>query len=43
MADSLNLLTDVQLAGVDVGQVPGEAEDFSFTQTQHQNQDERGV
>ena len=42
-ADPLDLLADVKLGSVEVGQIPGQAGDFALSQAQHQNQDERGV
>jgi hypothetical protein len=41
--DTLNLLADVQLGGVEIGLVPGKAEDFSLAQAEDEDQDEGGV
>jgi hypothetical protein len=42
-ADPLDLLADVQLGRIEVGQIPGQSEDFALAQAQGQAQDERGV
>jgi len=43
MADTLELLADVQLGGVEVDLVPGQAEDFTSAQAEDEDQDEGGV
>jgi hypothetical protein len=43
MTDTLELLADVQLRGVEVDLVPGQAQDFTSTQTEDEDQDEGGV
>ena len=40
MADSLELLADVQLGGVQVDELPGKPEYLALTQTKDQDQDE---
>ena len=42
-ADPLELLFDVQLGGVEVHVIPGQAEDFAFAQAENEDQDEGGV
>jgi hypothetical protein len=42
-ADPLELLFDVQLGGVEVHVIPGQAEDFAFAQAENKDQDEGGV
>jgi len=42
-ADPLELLTDVQLCGVQVDELPGESEYLAFAQAQDQDQDKGGV
>jgi hypothetical protein len=43
VADPLDLLTDVELGGVEVDQFPGEPEDFALAQAQDQDQDGGGM
>ena len=40
MADSLNLLADVEFGGVQVDQLPGEPEYLALTQAQDQDEHE---
>ena len=43
VADSLDLLSDIEIGGVEVDQIPGQAEDFALAQAHDEDQDEGGV
>jgi hypothetical protein len=43
VADALELLLHVQLNGVKIDLIPGQAEDFTSAQAEDEDQDEGGV